>query len=196
MDNIERLVGDSLTKERGILGDALTWEMRWYWVIHADSAAWDGNVTLVEDGVAFVQGLECTDDVANEQFGLELLVTVPWRTILFGLGRRSQADYALSLREVAVGAVPCEPYCELHAGIQGVSVEEDECVVTIGWDFDCSYIPNEVQVWLADELVCRTFSPVAEPRCVVAVPRGASTLDVIALAGRHRMEAHVPVDCP
>ena len=198
--NIEQLIDNSLGGRRGILGSGLDWEINWYWIVDPERAVWDGNVIEVEDGVAFVQGLECTNYVANEQFGIELLVSVPWRTILFGLGRRSETDYVLNLREVAMGSVPCAPYCNLHAGIQGMSVEEDECTVTIGWSFDCSYIPNEVQVWLGGEgsgvLVCRTFMPIAEPRCNVTVPRGSSTLQVIAFGGAHRMTANVPVVCP
>jgi|YNPNPStandDraft_1061719.scaffolds.fasta_scaffold40515_3 hypothetical protein len=191
--NVERLVSESLSRQRGNLGDALTWELTWYQVVDPTDPRWEGNVVLL-DALDPLAGLVC-----NDQFGLRLRVRVPWSTVILGLGGSSRSVSMLELEDTAVGGIPCFPYCEVKATARILSSGPGGCRIEVCWSFDCSYEPDRVEVWLDGVRVHQTNNPVGQPcvRLSESVPSGRTVqIRVDAYGGRRKSSATVAVGCP
>ncbi len=153
---VEKIIEDTLSRSRGIMGDALQWDIVWYHVYDPSAPAWDENILGYPMGetIYFLSGLQC-----NDQFGLKLRVAAPWRTVLFGLKGTTDREWVLRLYDTAVGAVPCTPVgCEFDDfnPERDITVEDPidgYCRATIRWRFKWeapfTYLPQHV--WIVDE---------------------------------------------
>lgn len=185
---VEQLVARSLAQQRGNLGDNLAWTLRWYKVLDPSSARWEGN--LVEMSCQeLLSEFEC-----NQQFALELEVSVPWQTVLFGLGRSVTTREVLRITDSVTGSAPCLPYFDLW--VWG-SVAPDSCRARVCWGFDSSYAPNRCEIWVAGTLLETVYNPV-DGQChePVYLPPGGGSVDVVCYGGRRETSNNVDLDCP
>jgi hypothetical protein len=189
--NVEQLVAYSFNQHRGILGDAVSWDLTWYRMNDPTNPAWDQNAVPVADCYQLLSELFC-----NDQFGVELHVSVPWRTVLFGLGGSSSTDFVLEFSDITVGSAPCQPYCDVTAYGHTLSSGSGGCVAQIGWRFECSYEPDLVEVWVKDEKKCQRSNPAYDSTCNITLPVGVSQVKVIAFGGQRESSSSVTITCP
>jgi hypothetical protein len=190
-DKAEQIIRESLASKRGILGDALTVRIDWYEILDPTIPDWRGNSILL-DPVDPLAGLE-----ANDQFAMRVQVDVPWRTVLFGLGRPTQSDYNLTLVDTTVGATPDQPFCEFEITVAVDQGGSGDCAMHICWTIDCSYQPRTLVVWLNGERYRTIQDPVSD--CItVDIDRGGSVnVDVVIDQGtRFEKVRHGSGDCP
>jgi Flp pilus assembly protein TadG len=203
--NLDLLVSNGLSGRYGTVeGHALTWDITWYRVNDPFDANWEGNHTAIantpEEVLAFIASLACdrypNAPGNNAQFALQLRVSVPWRTVLLGLGQISTRDFALELRELAMGAVPCKPYLILTVTTDPPEPVPGGCNVVVHWEFEASYAIERIEVWRGEERLARIMNPLNRGRCSVSVPTGTSTLMVQVMSGNHLVERELTIDCP
>lgn len=163
---VVEIVQGTLGRRRGIMGDALEWDIEWYGFRSPTVRDWDNNAyyaASLSQSPFFLQSLEC-----NQQFAIRLVVEVPWRTILFGLPGKGTTDYTLVLQDVAIGAVPCLPECKIiNAQAYATSSGPGGCEMRVEWDFpfddldnaEASYVPEHI--WLANpgDMNIATYGP-------------------------------------
>ena len=188
--NIEELVGHWFSRHRGILGDAVTWDLTWYRMNDPTNPAWEQNAIPMLDCYHLLSELYC-----NEQFGVELHISVPWRTVLFGLGGTSSTDFLLEFSDTAVGSAPCQPYCDVTATGRVLSSGPGGCTAQIGWHFRCSYEPDFVEVWVKDEKKCQRSNPAHDTTCNITLPVGVSQVTVRAFGGQRECAGWVTITC-
>ena len=192
---IDQLIASSLSQHRGNLGDALSWSTTWYRIRDPTSSFWEINGERNYDEV------DCLDLLSGfmcgGQFGVELRVTVPWQTVIFGLEGSSTTNFVLEMSDMAMGTAPCEPYCSMAAG-GGVVGHGGPggCVVEISWGFKCSYEPDRCEIFVDGHLVEERFNPVYVNWYRTTVPVGRTTIRVDCYGGRRKCSDAVTVRCP
>lgn len=194
---VEDIIQDTLSRRRGMMGDALQWDIVWYHVYDTSAPDWDENIIgyPMAETIYFLHGLQC-----NDQFGLKLRVAVPWRTVLFGLKGTTDREWVLRIHDTAVGAVPCTPEgCEFDDFNPARDVDvgepiDGQCQVRICWRFkwehSFTYLPQHV--WIVDdhgELLTLTtgtwpqeaVNGVTPGNCVtVRIPEGRTDITIVA----------------
>lgn len=189
----EGLIDAAMARERSIFGSALTpdmWEIRWYRVNNPEDPRWQGNLILldVQDPLA---DLEC-----NDQFAIEVIARIPWRTIVFGLTGSRATDFALELSDIAMGGLPCLPECQTFAWVNSYSAGPGGCRVQIGWEFDCSYLPDRLEIRFQDR-VWRVVAPLSPGYQVIQLAPGESGVaEIVTFGGSQMSYVGVNVGCP
>lgn len=199
---VRQLVTESLAQQRGNLGDNLDWTIRWYQVLDSSDSRWEGNVAL-----ACIQSMDGIGDdccagllsalVCNDQFAVELEVSVPWQTVVFGLDRSATTTSVLRIAERATGSAPCVPYCSIEVGGRTISGGDEGCIAEVcwGWQNKCTYEPDRCQVYVDDELVATVYNPRYDNCRRVEVPVGGASVEVICLGGRREASDSVTISC-
>jgi hypothetical protein len=201
-DGVRQMVTASLAQHRGNLGDNLDWSLRWYWVLDPNSSQWDGNVELACVQTRSDSGDDCCAAMfsslpCNQQFAIELEVSVPWQTVVFGLDGSTKTDAVLSITERATGSAPCVPYCGIRAGGYTISGGEEGCIAEVcwGWEGLCSYEPDRCEVYVGDNLVATAYNPRYDNCRRVEVPVGVTSVEVICYGGNRPASTSVSIAC-
>lgn len=203
-DNINLLVSNALSVSYGTVeGHDLAWELTWYRINDPFDADWEDNHTEIDNDpasvLAFIASLACdripsTPD-NNAQFAVQLSISVPWRTVLLGLGGTSTRDFTLNLRELAMGAVPCQPYLILTVTADPPEPGPGGCDVVVHWKYEGSYTIESIEILGGGERLARIFNPLNPGQQSVFVPAGTDTLTIWAISGDHLIERQVSVNC-
>ena len=150
------------------------------------------NNAIETDCMSLVSGMQC-----NDQFGIRLTTSVPWRTVIFGVGGNTTSDWTLNMTETAIGASPCLPYCSMYLG-GGVVVPggPEGCIAEVCWGFDCSYQPDRAEIYVDGVLVSETYNPVFDNCYRTEVPVGLTEIKVTAYGGKRETTSSVTIRCP
>lgn len=189
--NLEGLVNAALRNRRGNMGAALSWQVTLYNIQWPDDPSWEGNAVPAGGPCAdFLAALEC-----NQQFGIQLDVSVPWQTVIFGLSEVQSQQSTLRMSERAVGAGPCKPYCEItQATAQLVSGGSGPggCEVDVCWELDCSFVPEYVQVVIdgvSDPQYRLYGDRLKRERCItVRIPPGQDSMIALEIKAQRRRD--------
>jgi hypothetical protein len=189
----EGLINAALARERTIFGSPLTpemWEIRWYRVHNPEDPRWQGNLVLL-DAENPLADLEC-----NDQFAIEVTARIPWRTLVFGLTDARATDFALQLSDTAMGGLPCLPECQTFAWVNSYSAGPGGCSIQIGWEFNCSYLPDRLEIRFQDR-VWRVAAPRSPGYQVIQLAPGESGVaDIVTFGGSQMSYVGVNVGCP
>jgi hypothetical protein len=136
--------------------------LHYYWVQDPTNPNAGGNWQGPLDCASFLaaidaQAMACQREETPQsprpriQFVVEMVVEVPWRTLILGRFDRPVSDetVAITLMERAVGNITCPPRCVMETA-QLITIQPagaGHCLVTL-WvrypRFKCSFIPGRV----------------------------------------------------
>jgi len=138
---VEELIGRSLAAHRGILGDAISWEVSWYLFTDPQNPSWQNNAQQLPDCqtlVSFLRQAECS----QRQFGVRLHIAVPWQKVLFGIKGLRPESFSLEMSDTAVGDAPCMPDCAITAlAAEASPAGPRGCTVYVYWNIESTYSP-------------------------------------------------------
>ena len=175
----------------------MAWGVTWYKIGYGESIATDSS------WLGDVVGVSCYDLVPDlqcgDQFGVKLDVAVRWQTVLFGLGSYSETDPGdpssyLRLSDVAVGAVHCQPHCDVDVYPNMSPAGPGRCNVAITFLSDCTYDPR-IRILVGTVVkLDKPLSAVDQP-AIIDAPEG-STLIIEVYYGDYVERTIATVSCP
>ena len=162
-NSVRMLVSASLSEGQSTLGSRVLdyTTVRWYAIKDPTDPHWAGNafetscLGLLSHLRGTAEGSEPRDFYERGFFGVRIDVTVPWHTVIFGLGGFSDSDFVLRISDTAVGSTTNIPYAQPSA--EDISINCDPggaegCACEVRWRFDhFSYVPDRVEVFVGED---------------------------------------------